>query len=63
VGGSNGEPEDDDDDDDPDILLLALLTIGAAAGVGVLALIGYFVRRGVGHDPHRPGPGDDDTSH
>jgi hypothetical protein len=60
---ASAEPGLDDDDDGPDILLLALLTIGAAGGVGLLALIGYFVRRGVGFDPHRPGPGDDDTHH
>lgn len=54
---------DDDDDDGPDILLLALLTIGAAGGVGILALIGFFIRRGVGFDPHRPGPGSGDDAH
>lgn len=60
--GSDGSI-DEGDDDGPDILLLALLTIGAAAGVGVLALIGYFVRRGVGFEPHRPGSGDEPPEH
>jgi hypothetical protein len=60
---ASAEPSLDDGDDGPDILLLALLTIGAAGAVGLLALVGFFVRRGVGFDPHRPGPGDDDTHH
>jgi hypothetical protein len=51
-----------DNGDGPDILPLALLTIGAAGGLGVLALIGYFVRRKVGFDPHAP-TGDSDPGH
>lgn len=43
-----------DDDDEPDILVLALLTIGAAGGAALIALIGYFVRRAVGYEPHKP---------
>ncbi|HUF54821.1 MAG TPA: hypothetical protein VMR52_13810 [Dehalococcoidia bacterium] len=62
VTSGSGEGEDDDDDD-PDILLLALLTISAAAAVGVIALIAFFVRRGVGFEPHRPGPDDEPPHH
>jgi len=57
VGGSG-----EDNGDGPDILPLALLTIGAAGGLGVLALIGYLVRRKVGFDPHAP-TGDSDADH
>lgn len=42
------------DDDDSDILVLALLTIGAAGGAALIALIGYFVRRAIGFEPHKP---------
>jgi hypothetical protein len=47
----------------PDILKYALLTIGAAGAAGVILLIGYFVRRRVGYDPHREKPGDGDDHH
>ena len=33
------------DDDGPDILLLVILIVGITGGVGVIVLIGYFVRR------------------
>lgn len=59
---ASGEPtpteaDGDDDDDDRDIGTLAFLTIGAAGVAAVIALIGYFVRRKVGYDPHKPGDG------
>jgi hypothetical protein len=47
----------------PDILKYALLTIGAAGAAGVILLIGYFVRRRVGYDPHRAKPGDGGDHH
>jgi hypothetical protein len=47
----------------PDILKYALLTIGAAGAAGVILLIGYFVRRRVGYDPHREKPGGDGDHH
>ena len=50
----------DDEDDDPDILLLALLTIGIIGALGGVAIIGFVIRRRVGFDPHKPGPGADD---
>jgi hypothetical protein len=54
----------DDDDDEPDVLLLALLTIGAAGGAALIALVGYFVRRAIGYEPHRPmGEGDGHGNH
>jgi hypothetical protein len=59
----DGEAPNEADDDDPDILVLALLTIGAAGGAGLIALIGFFVRRGVGYEPHRPGPDDEPPHH
>jgi hypothetical protein len=46
--------EEPDDDGGPDVALLALLTIGAAAGAGLLALIGYLFRRRIGFWLHRP---------
>jgi hypothetical protein len=61
--GATDEPDGgavDEDDDGPDILLLALLTTGAAGAAALIALIGYFVRRAVGFDPHRPGSGGGD---
>ena len=45
------EPEEGDG---PDVLLLALLTTGAAGAAGVVAGIGYLVRRRVGFWLHRP---------
>jgi hypothetical protein len=47
----------EEDDDDRNIGTLAFLTIGAAGLVAVAAVIGYFVRRWVGYDPHKPGDG------
>lgn len=38
----------------PDVLLLALLTTGAAAGAGLIALVGYVIRNRVGFWLHRP---------
>lgn len=52
-------PVEEEDGDGPDILKLALITVGIAGGAALLALIGYFVRRKVGFDPHKPKPGDD----
>jgi len=46
------------EDSGPDILKLALLTIGIAGAAAVLLLIGYFVRRAVHFDWHKPGDGD-----
>jgi len=47
----------------PDILKLALLTIGAAGAAAVLLLIGFGIRRAVGFDWHKPGPGGGDSGH
>lgn len=67
VSGETPEPTGDGqvvegDDDEPDILLLALLTIGAASAGGLIALIGYGIRRRVGYEPHKP-PEDPGDSH
>jgi hypothetical protein len=50
----NGGAIEPEEGDGPDVLLLALLTTGAAAAAGVVALIGYFVRKRIGFFPHRP---------
>jgi len=47
-------PEEVDEGDGPDILTLALVTVGITGGAALVALIGYFVRRRVGFDPHKP---------
>lgn len=47
----------------PDILPLALITVGVGGAAAVLVLIGYFVRRRVGYEPHKPKPGDEDGRH
>ena len=60
---TRGPVEEEDDDDGPDILKLALITVGVAGGAALLALIGYFVRRRVGYEPHKPKPGDGDGGH
>lgn len=46
-------PEEEDDGDGPDILTIALITLGVTGGAAALALIGYFVRRGIGWDWHK----------
>jgi hypothetical protein len=51
-----------DSDDGPDIVELTLLTLAASGIAALIGLIGYLVRRGVGYDPHRPGP-DDEPHH
>jgi hypothetical protein len=46
--------DEEPDDDGPDVAQLALLTIGAAGVAGVVALIGFLIRRRLGFEPHRP---------
>ncbi len=46
-----------------DILRLALLTIGAAGAAGLLALIGYVIRKRIGYEPHAPKPGEEPPDH
>jgi methionine-rich copper-binding protein CopC len=50
---------DSGDDDGPDILLLALITIASVGGAAVLFTLGYFLRRRIGYEPHRPPEGDE----
>ena len=57
--GDTPEAAGADDDDGPDILLLALITIAGVGGAAVLFTLGYFVRRRIGYDPHRPPEGDE----
>lgn len=59
--GTNGDGDEptpdpglDEGDDDPDLLLLSLLTIGAAGGLGVIALLGYVFRSRIGWSLHKP---------
>ncbi len=47
------------DDDGLGVLELALITVGVAAGVLLLAVIGYGIRNRVGFWLHRPPPRDD----
>ena len=61
-----GEPNgviDEGDDSDVDILRLALLTIGAAGAAGVIALIGYLIRKRIGYEPHAPHDGEEPPEH
>ena len=44
----------------PDILKYALLAIGAAGAAAGVVLIGFVVRRRLGHDPHGRRPDDSD---
>lgn len=53
-------PEDVDEGDGPDVTTIALITAGIIGGLAGLALIGYFVRRGIGFDWHKPGSGGSD---
>jgi len=53
----DGTPTQEDDDDGPDILLLALITIASVGGAAVLFTLGYFLRRRIGYEPHRPPEG------
>lgn len=68
VAGSPGataaptSPVDEGDEEDVDILRLALLTIGSASAAGLIALIGYGIRRRIGYEPHKP-PEDSGDSH
>jgi hypothetical protein len=54
---------EEDDGDGPDISEIVLITLGVVGGLAVLAVVGYFVRRAIGYDPHRPGPGGDAGHH
>jgi methionine-rich copper-binding protein CopC len=56
----NPGAEDDEDDGGTDVTEIALITAGIVAVLAVLTLIGYFVRRAIGFDPHKPKPGGDD---
>jgi hypothetical protein len=47
----------------PDILKLALITVAITGGLAFLALIGYFIRRAVGFDWHKPGNGGNSGHH
>jgi hypothetical protein len=47
----------------PDILKWALITVGVTGGLAFLALIGYFIRRAVGFDWHKPGNGGNSGHH
>lgn len=60
---TRGPIVEEDDGDGPDILKLALISVGVAGGAALLAMIGYFVRRRVGYEPHKPKPGDGDDDH
>lgn len=55
--------DEEDGGSDVDILKLALLTIGAAGIAGVLALIGYVVRKRIGYEPHAPHEGEEPPGH
>ena len=45
-----------------DVAEKALLTVGIAAAAGVIALIGYLIRKRIGFWPHRPQPEDHPSS-
>jgi hypothetical protein len=47
----------------PDILLLALLTVALAGGAGLIAIIGYVIRKRVGYEPHAPHEGEEPPEH
>ncbi len=55
----DGEVIDEGEDSDVDILRLALLTIGAAGAAGVIALIGYVIRKRIRYEPHTPHEGEE----
>lgn len=57
------EPGLDEADDGPDVLLLALLTVGVVGAAGGVGLIGFVLRKKIGFDPHKPGPGPGDGHH
>lgn len=61
--GDGGENQGEDGGDDVDIGRLALLTIGAAGVAAVLALVGYFIRRRIGYEPHAPHEGEGPPEH
>jgi hypothetical protein len=52
-----GEVEEADGDDDSDIGPLAFGTAALFAGLAVLGLVMYFLRKRVGFDPHAPDAG------
>jgi len=52
--------QDAGDDDGPDILLLTLITTASVGGAAVLFTLGYFLRRRIGYEPHRPPEGDEE---
>ena len=54
-----GEVIDEREESDVDILRLALLTIGAAGAAGVIALIGYVIRKRIRYEPHAPHEGEE----
>ena len=58
-----GEVIDEGGDSDVDILRLALLTIGAAGAAGLIALIGYVIRKRIGYEPHAPHEGEEPPEH
>jgi hypothetical protein len=58
-----GEVTDEGDDSDVDILRLALLTNGAAGAAGVIALIGYVIRKRIKYEPHAPREGEGPPEH
>jgi len=60
-GPTGGATEEDGGG--PDILRLALLTIGAAGAAGLLALIGYVIRKRIGYEPHAPKSGEEPPEH
>lgn len=59
AGGDEAAAAAAADGDGPDILLTALITIASVGGAAVLFTVGYFVRRRIGYEPHRP-PEDDE---
>lgn len=52
-----GTVAEDAGDDGPDILFLALITTASAGGAALLFTLGYFLRRRIGYEPHRPPEG------
>jgi hypothetical protein len=55
---STASGQQQNDGNDQDVLPKALLTVGIAAAAGVVALIGYLIRKRIGFWPHRPQPQD-----